>query len=116
MYCDDMMIRVQADWKGWQGADIRLGDLRDVHWCQPIGASRALLYGHAPCTCIVSGDIAHDCDRRSVPHQLLVCILKRLTVPVAYEELARRADQQRSGSGPVIGGRRDSEPLSGRYA
>jgi hypothetical protein len=49
------------------------------------------------CTDIVSGDIPHDCDERTLPHRLLVCVLKRHALPTAYMDLAGQADAQRSG-------------------
>ena len=93
---DDMLIRVQSDWNGWRKADVRLGDLRDVHWFQPTRAPRALVHGYISCLNILTGDIPHDCDQRSAPHRLHVCILKRHTIPAVYAELARRADLQRT--------------------
>jgi hypothetical protein len=91
---DDMLIRVQPDWNGWRNAEVRMGDLQYVHWVQPKRAPRALVHGYISCSNIVIGDIPHDCDRGSAPHRLLVCILKRHTIPAVYEELARRADEQ----------------------
>jgi hypothetical protein len=93
---DDMLIRVQSDWNGWRSADVRLGDLRDVHWFQPPRAPRALVHGYMSCSNIAAGNIPHDCDQRSAPHRLRVCILKRHTIPPVYAELARRADEHRT--------------------
>lgn len=93
---DDMLIRVQSDWDGWRNAEVRLGDLHDVHWFQPTRAPRALVHGYISCSKIVTGEISHDCDRESAPHQLQVCILKRHTIPTVYAELARRADDQQT--------------------
>lgn len=92
---DDMLIRVQSEWDGWRNAEVRLGDLHDVHWFQPTRAPRALVHGYISCSSFATGDIPHDCDRRSAPHRLLVCILKRHTIPAVYAELAQRADDQR---------------------
>jgi len=93
MPTDARLIRVHAHWDDWRNADIRLADLRDVHWLQPARAPHALVHGYISCSSIVSGEIPHDCDRRSAPHQLLVCVLKRHTVPPVYAELARRAHE-----------------------
>ena len=93
---DDMLIRVQSSWDGWRNAEVRFGDLRDVHWFQPPRAPHALVHGYVFCSHIATGDIPHDCDRRSAPHWLLVCILKSHTIPALYAELARRADDQRT--------------------
>lgn len=89
---DDMLIRVQSEWDGWRNAEVRFGDLRDVHWFQPPRAPHALVHGYISCSNIATGDIPHDCDRRSAPHRLLVCILKKHTIPPVYAELAQRAD------------------------
>jgi hypothetical protein len=90
-----ILIRVQAEWNGWKSAEIRLGDLEDVHWLQPDRASHAFIHGYVHCTQVVSGDLPHNCNPRSEPHRLLVCVLKRHTISTAYAELARRADAQR---------------------
>ena len=117
---DEILIRVQSEWDGWRNAEVRFGDLRDVHWLQPTRAPNALVHGYISCSNIVTGDIPHDCDRRSAPHRLLVCILKRHTIPVVYAELARRADDQRtlrpdrravSGGTSTIRGQRVSGPM-----
>jgi hypothetical protein len=92
---DERLIRVQSEWDGWRNAEVCLGDLLDVHWFQPTRAPQALVHGYIFCSNIATGNIPHDCDRRSAPHRLLVCILKRHTIPAVYAELARRADDQR---------------------
>jgi len=93
---DHMLIRVQSEWNGWRGAEVRLADLCEVHWHQPSRAPRRFVHGYMSCSNIVTGDIPHDCDRTSAPHRLLVCILKSHTVPVVYASLARRADDQQT--------------------
>ena len=93
---DEMLIRVQSEWNGWRNAEVRLGELRDVHWFQPPRAPHALVHGYILCSNIVLGEIPHDCNRRSTPHRLLVCILKRHTIATVYTELARRADERRT--------------------
>jgi hypothetical protein len=92
---DEMLIRVQSEWNGWRHAEVRLSDLHNVHWFQPGQAPHPLVHGYISCTKLVTGDVPHDCDRASVPHRLLVCILKRHAIPGVYAELARRADEQR---------------------
>lgn len=95
---NETVVRVHREWDGWRSAEVRLSDLEHVHWFQPRGAPHALLHAYVYCTQVVSGDIPHDCERRSGPHRLLVCVLKRHAVPTAYEELAKRADDQRSAA------------------
>jgi hypothetical protein len=94
MPADAMLIRVHSQWYGWRSAEVRCGDLRDVHWLQPTRAPHALLHGYISCSNIMTGDIPHECDRLSSPHRLLVCVLKRHTIPVVYVELARRANER----------------------
>jgi hypothetical protein len=91
-----MLIRVHAQWDEWRNADVRLADLRDVQWLQPARAPHALVHGYISCSSIVTGDIPHHCDRPSAPHQLLVCVLKRHTIPHIYAELARRAHERQT--------------------
>lgn len=89
---DEVVICVQSEWNGWRTAEVRLRDLHSVHWLQPRHAPQPLVHGYISCTNIVTGDVPHDCDRTSAPHRLLVCVLKRHTIPTAHAELARRAD------------------------
>jgi len=121
---DEMLIRVHSAWDGWRNAEVRLGDLRDVHWFQPPRAPHALVHGSISCSSITTGDIPHDCDRRSAPHRLLVCILKKHTIPTVYAELARRADERQtwrpdrsavSGGPSTIRGQRVSGPMRSSF-
>lgn len=91
---DDALIRVQLDWNGWRNATIRVGDLDDIHWFQPVRAPRALLHGYVSCACLAAGESLHDCDQASAPHRLHVCVLKRHTIPAVYAVLTRRADER----------------------
>lgn len=89
---DGLCVCVQSDWKDWRNANVRVDDVRDLYWLQPIGAPRPLLHGWISCSSIVTGEVPHNCDRSSSPHRLSVCILKSHTIPAVYAELARRAD------------------------
>ena len=91
-----LLIRVHREWHGWRSAEVRFGDLRDVHWFQQRGAPHSLIHAYVSCTALVTGDIPHDCDAKSAPHRLLVCVLKRHALPSAYNALVRCADQQRT--------------------
>ena len=92
-----VLIRVHGSWSGWRSAEVHLADLEDVHWRQPPGAPHALIHARVWCTRRWTGDLPHDCDRRSAPHRLLVCVLKRHTTATIYAELARLADQRHAG-------------------
>jgi hypothetical protein len=114
---DDFLIRVQADWNGWRNAEVRINDLSDVHWLQPHGAPHPLVHGYIACSTIATGDIPHGCDRRTAPHRLLVCILKRHTIATVYAELTRRADEGRTlhwTDRAVAGVQRGSTPVDAR--
>ena len=89
---DDLVVTVHGTWDGWQHAEVRLSDLRDVHWLQPDRAPHRIIHGFIFCGQLLNGTIPHGCDARSAPHELLVCVLKRHAVSSAYAELARRAD------------------------
>jgi hypothetical protein len=93
---DEILIRVQRDWDGWRTAEVRFGDLQNIHWFQPRQAPRPLIHGYVSCASVPTGEIPHDCDPTDAPHWLLVCVLKRHTVPSAYVELVRRADEHRT--------------------
>lgn len=111
---DERVIRVQSAWNGWRSAEVRLSDIREVHWFQPTRAPRALVHGYMFCSNIVTGEIPHDCDRRTAPHRLLVCILKSHTIVTVYAELARRADERRTlhwTDAAVAGVQRRSTPV-----
>jgi hypothetical protein len=93
---NDFLISVNGDWQDWRSAMVRLADLWDVHWREPVGASHPLVHGYICCTNIVSGEVPHDCPRGSGPHRLIVCVLKSRTLPAVYAGLARRADHQQT--------------------
>ena len=93
---DEMLIRVQREWDGWRTAEVRLGNLQNIHWLQPSRAPHPIVHGYILCTDIVSGNIPHDCDRTPPPHRLLVCVLKRHSSASAHAEIARRADEQQA--------------------
>jgi hypothetical protein len=101
---DGTLIRVRDGWDGWHGAEVRLGDLRSVHWFQPERAPHPLVHAYISCTNVVTGEIPHNCDPRSAPHRLLVCILKKHATPSTYAELARRADEHRMSTATAGGG------------
>lgn len=81
-------IHVRNTWNGWQGAEVRVDDVKDVHWSQPAGAPHRMLHGYVLCT-QTRGRIPHECD--TTPHWLRVCVLRHCVSPSAYAELARRA-------------------------
>jgi hypothetical protein len=91
----ELLIRVHREWHGWRSAEVRFSDLQEIHWHQPSGAPHSLIHAYVSCTGLVTGDIPHDCDGKSAPHKLLVCVLKRHALPSAYTALVRYADQQR---------------------
>jgi hypothetical protein len=93
---NDEIIRVYRSWDGWQNAEVRIRDIRRVHWRQPDRAPHHLLHGFVSCADFISGQIPHECDAASAPHDLLVCVLKRHVVPSTYEELVRTADAGRA--------------------
>ena len=78
---DDMLVCVQREWDGWQTAEIRLADLQNIHWFQPQRAPRPLVHGYVSCSSIAAGDIPHNCDPSQGPHTVLVCVLKKHSVP-----------------------------------
>jgi hypothetical protein len=92
---ENTLIFVQREWDGWRTAEVRLGDLEHIHWFQPSEAPCALVHGYIWCASITAGNIPHICEPSAGPHRLLVCVLKRHSLPSVYAELARRADQQR---------------------
>jgi hypothetical protein len=92
---DETVVFVQAEWHGWKTAEVRLRDIHDLHWHQPVHAPRPLAHGYVFCTDIVAGEVPHACERTPAPHRLLVCILKRHSAPSAYAEISRRADESR---------------------
>ena len=96
MRVDEMLVKVYASWNGWATAEVPLAKLKNVHWLQPERAQHEFLFGSISCADIVTGHIPHDCDHRSAPHNLLVCVLKRHVVSRTYAELVRSADISRT--------------------
>lgn len=95
MQIDESLIHVHREWNGYSTAYVRLRDLQEIHWFQPLRAPRPLLHGYVSCTSIVSGEILHDCNDADAPHRLFVCVLKKNTLPAAYAELVQRAGTRR---------------------
>jgi hypothetical protein len=91
MSIDHRVIRVHDEWDGWHNAEVALNDLHDVHWLQPPRAPRPLLHAYVSCARLAAGTIPHDCQRTRGPHRLLVCVLKKHTMPSVYTEIAGRA-------------------------
>jgi hypothetical protein len=91
----ESVVCVQGTWDGWKTAEVRLRDIVDLHWHQPVHAPRPLAHGYVLCTDVVGGEIPHRCERSTAPHRLRVCILKRHSAPSVFAEIARRADEQR---------------------
>ena len=89
---DDVLIRVQREWNGWHTAEVRFGDLQDIHWRQPRLGPRPLAHAYISCTTLASGALPHGCEPGEDPHRLLVCVLKKHCIPSVYAEIARRAD------------------------
>lgn len=88
------LVPIRDAWNAWRTAEVRLGDLQEVHWFQPVGAPQRLLHAYVLCSTFVSGDIPHDCNRAGrMPHRLRVCILRKCATPSVYRELARRAQE-----------------------
>lgn len=91
---DDVLIRVHAEWNGWLNAEVRMDDLQDVRWIQPNHAPHPIVHADVSCSSLATGHLGHACDPQSVPHRVLVCVLKRHVMSEVYAELARRADGQ----------------------
>jgi hypothetical protein len=90
---DDLRISVTADWKDWRSTRVRIADLGDVHWYQPVGAPHPLVHAYIACSEILV-DGTHVCDMAVTPHRVRVCVLKSHNIPSVYSVLARRADQK----------------------
>jgi hypothetical protein len=91
MQTDDFLIPVQCGWNAWQTAEVRVGDLEDLHWLHPPRAPRPLLHAYVSCDKVVNGVLPHNCRAADRPHRLLVCVIKRHTAPNVYSALATRA-------------------------
>ena len=89
------MIPIQHRWDGEHAGEVRLVDLRDVHWLQPDGAPQPLIHAFVLCTNIFANQIQHECEHASAPHRLRVCILRTSVPASAYDALARQADERR---------------------
>jgi len=89
---DATLVTVHESWNGWKSAEVRLGDIRGVHWRQPDHAPHELVHAFVSCTDFVHGQIPHHCDG-SAPHQLLICVLKKHAIEDTYNQLVRRASR-----------------------
>ena len=112
-------VVVHHEWNGWRTATVRLSDLADVHWAQPAGAPRPLLHASVPSNRIVAAGALRDLGPS--PRRVVVCVLKRHTMPWVFEELTRRADalgalRYPSPSLPIAGGRAKTHRSGGDFA
>jgi hypothetical protein len=87
------IICVQSEWDGWKTAEVQVPALAGLHWRQPGGAPRPLLHGYIYCSDIINGEVPHACADSDRPHRLLVCVLRRHSLPSTYAELACHADE-----------------------
>jgi hypothetical protein len=112
---DDLLVWVQREWDGWRTAQVRLGDLQNIHWFQPSRAPRPLLHGYVSCASMTAGGTPHPCECTDGSHTLLVCVLKSHHVPSAYAEIARRAGEQpiALSNGQRLSGGHDSTYVTG---
>jgi hypothetical protein len=104
------LVVVQREWDGWRTAQVRFGDLEDIHWFQPTRAPRPLIHAYVSCSSVISGEISHGCRETPPPHRVLICVLKTHTAPWIYAELATRADRRALNNGAPAGGPRFGPP------
>jgi hypothetical protein len=86
---EDTRVSVQREWDGWQSADVRVGDLEDLHWWQPPRAPRPMLHAYITSAKLV--DSAWRAASADSAARLLVCVLKSHTPPDTYIALASRS-------------------------
>jgi hypothetical protein len=89
---DEAVIPVQREWNGWRTAEVRLRDLKGLHWFQPSSAPRELLHGYVSSDKVTALELPHEGAARG-NDPLLVCVLKSHTLPAVYSELVRRASR-----------------------
>jgi hypothetical protein len=85
------LVVVQLDWRDWHRAFVPLAAVEKLHWRRVPGAPRAMLHGYIWCSRVVAGVLHHNCALQDGPHRLLVCILKRHTIPSIYDAMSRQA-------------------------
>lgn len=88
---EDTPITVQREWDGWRRAEVRLGDLHDVHWLQPPGAPRAIVHGYVSPAALLSGDLQLEPTSVGRDERLLVCVIRCHVACDAYNALTARA-------------------------
>ena len=98
---EEKFVVVQGAWDAWRTARVRACDLEELHWEQPSHAPRPLMHAYVRCSQIVAGTLPHECNHRSAPHRLLVCVLKHHTDPALYSTLAARIDEAHAPMFPV---------------
>lgn len=94
MFDGNAIVYVQREWNAWRTAEVRLRDLKEIHWRQPAGAPQKLVHAYVSCADIRAGDLPHACGDSWGPHRLLVCVLRRHVTPSVHAEIARRADER----------------------
>ena len=107
----DLRISVTASWKDWRCANVRAGDLQNVHWYQPAGAPHPLLHAYLVCDGTAGDDTLHMCDA-AAPHQLRVCVLKSHNIPSVYAKLLLEASRTLPVGGSLPRSLAGSPPVS----
>jgi hypothetical protein len=92
MTTDETLVRVRAAWNSWHTAEVRVGDLSDVHWTQPAGAPRPIIHASISCTGTLADELPHRCSELDDGHRISVCLLKHDCVTPVYLDLALRAE------------------------
>jgi hypothetical protein len=85
------LVVVQRDLRDWHRAFVPLAAIEHVHWRRVAGARQPLLHAYIQCSPGLAGMLRHDCHAADAPHWLLVCILKRHTIPSIYTAMCARA-------------------------
>jgi hypothetical protein len=88
---EEALVPVQLEWNAWKVAEVRFGDLEDIHWLQPSGAPRPLLHAFVRPAKVACVSLPNHPDADVMPERLRVCVLKCHTIAETYLALASRA-------------------------
>ncbi len=93
---NDQTVSVRRQWNDWRDAEYRLSDISGLHWSRISGgvnapAPQPFIHGYVLCDQMLGGELAHSCRHGSGPHEIKVCIVKKMNKPAVFKQLQQIA-------------------------
>lgn len=78
----ETVVRVRRQWNSRRIAEVRFGDIDDLHWARTSGgighrSPFVMMYGYVLCDRLIGGSLAHSCIHGQGPHRIKIVVLKK---------------------------------------